>query len=238
MARTDRREASQGSSKNYVKEKFFNNQFIGAIAAALIVGVAGLFAGIFGGSRMGLVPEVKTTATATATATVTASPSARTSSRTPHPAVQSSLAPAIPILAPKLGQPGWTLAWHQDVSIGPQGIIFGPSGYQVGNGSSFNLQYLPGSDDGDGWQFGNNSGALTMAKWTVTYAPDPGTINGISQNSGSGCDECGQQVNAGDRWYITLDTDQKDSTNMIAYMQVIKVGQESVVADIWTWTAL
>src|SRR5690348_9372722 len=76
------------------------------------------------------------------------SPPRVSGSTSPQTAPQSNAKPtprAIPLLIPIINQPGWALAWHQNVSIDPQGIILGAAGPQIGDGNEYDLQYIPGS---------------------------------------------------------------------------------------------
>jgi hypothetical protein len=138
--------------------------------------------------------------------------------------------PVIPLLRPIINQSGWTLAWHQHVLIGPQGIIFGFSGPQASDGSNYDLQYVPGSDNG--WGYGGFVDAFNP--WSYNYSPGPATINGISGTS-TGSDVAGMEAHVGDRLYVTRSTAFR--VDRIAYMQIVGVGRGGVVADIWTWNA-
>lgn len=68
--------------------------------------------------------------------------------------------------------------------------------------------------------------------WLYGYKPGPATINGISNDS-SIQDAGGAQARVGDRLYATFD--EGEGIDKIAYMQVIEVGTENVVVDMWVW---
>ena len=92
------------------------------------------------------------------------------------------------------------------------------------------LQYVPGGDNG--WGYGGYVDAFNS--WSHNYAPGPATINGISGTS-TGSDVVGTEAHVGDRLYVTRA--YAFQVDRIAYMQIVRVGTGSVVADIWVWNA-
>lgn len=172
-----------------------------------------------------------TSPTAAASIEPTGHPTLSPTPTPPQPNPEPTI-PSIPILRPIINQPGWTLAWHQRVPIGPQGVVLGSSGPQAsdGNGDDYDLQYVPGSDNG--WGYGGYVDAFNS--WSHNYAPGPATINGISGTS-TGSDVTGTEAHVGDRLYVTRA--YAFQVDRIAYMQIVRVGRGSVVADIWVWNA-
>lgn len=204
-------------------------------ACTLVAGLGAAFITVMANTpRSGAqsVPTVTITQTVTVTQAVTASPSADATASTPPQAVPqptpTSGQPPIPLLRPVLSQPGWTLAWHQRVYIGPQGITFGGSAPDIGDGSNYDLHYVPGTDTG--WGCGGQ--VVAFSSWPYKYSPGPATINGISGSS-TGCDVGGMQVHIGDRLYGTLTT--WVSVDRIAYMQIVGKEAGNIVAETWVW---
>ena len=138
--------------------------------------------------------------------------------------------PAIRLLRP-VSQPGWVLAWHQKVSIGPQGITLGISGPQIDNGSNYDLQYVPGN--GNGWE-GYSIDIYAFDYWPYKYRPGPATISGTENSAGGGV--TGTQAHVGDREYVTFLT-SGGTVGKVAYMQIVGIGKGSIVADMWVWIA-
>jgi hypothetical protein len=180
-------------------------------------------------------PTYQSAPTAMTTRPVISRPSADASASTPpETAPQPNPKPtprAIPLLTPIIKQSGWTLAWHQNISIDPQGIILGAAGPQVGDGNEFDLQYIPGS--GNDWDC--RGSVKVFDYWSYTGRPGPATINGIVGNW-TGC-ERGKRAYVGDRIYVTIATDGRFNANRIAYMQVVRVDSEDIVVDMWVWNA-
>ena len=191
-----------------------------AILVAIIGGIFTLEARSSGSNAGGNVPSAAISPSSPPTETIS-SPPQTALQPSPSPSV-----PAIPLLKPIISQPGWTLAWHQRTSIGPQGIIFGMSGPDVGDGASYDLQYIAGN--GNAWNCGRY--VNYFSPWSYHYPPGPATLNGVSENL-AGC--ALGQAHVGDRDYAILDT--VGFTNRIVYMQVVGVGPESIVADTWVW---
>ena len=101
----------------------------------------------------------------------------------------------------------------------------------MGDGSNYDLQYVPGSNNG--WGYGGYVDAFEY--WLYNYSPGPATIDGISGSS-TGGNVAGSQAHVGDRQYVTLAT-QGLQVNRIAYMQVVGVEAGNIVADMWVWNA-
>jgi hypothetical protein len=204
---------------------------ITAVVGAVATIVAALIGHAQGKSEAAPAPTV------TATTTVTARPSATvTESGGASPAGGGSAgnsAGSARLLAP-VSQVGWTLVWSGRKSIGPQGILFSSSspnsGPKTGTGNGSDIQYLgPGS----GW----NSGLNHFYYWTNSYRPGPATITGLLQsNNFSGENPQGMRPQVGDRLYVAMDT-EAEGFNIVAYMQVLSVGQESVTVDMWLWNS-
>jgi hypothetical protein len=200
-----------------------NNQIIAALIAGVCTIVAAFVTGAVKGQALGLKPTPTVTVTKRIIVSVTASPkrsSANSQQSNPQPQPTGS---TIPILAPK-NQPGWSLVWDGTEYIGPQGIIVAQTGSQVGNGSNFNIQYVPGS----GWGVGGSWG--DFAYWDYNYRPGPATINGIALANDDHTDPRGQLAQAGDR-LIYQDSDG----TIVSYMQVTRVAAGDVVTDMWLW---
>jgi hypothetical protein len=229
-----RRNASR--SHTGMRMRLSDGQLIGAIFIGLCTLGAAFITGAFGGPRIGLGSGDRPTPIVTITRTVTAHPSIGASSSTlPHATTQpnpTSGAPAVPLLTPVISQPGWTLAWHQKVSIGAQGMILGTSGPDMGDGSNYDLQYVPGSNTG--WGDGGN--VADFDYWSYNYSPGPATIHGVTGNS-TGGSAPGSQAHLGDRLYVTLWENGSIQVNRIAYMQVVAIGTGYVIADMWVWNA-
>lgn len=157
-----------------------------------------------------------------------APPSATPVNATPTPNVPMA---HVAVMVPITNQPGWTLTWHGPLSIGPQGRMLtnvDPNvGPQMGDGSNFDIQYVPGSGTGTGWAPSN-----ALSYWAKPYRPGPATINGIWQNSIS--DATGAQANDGDLIYEVINT-SGNGVDVIAYMQVVAVHVGSVTVDMWIW---
>lgn len=216
-----------------------------ALVAAIISGTSAVTAAIINAnasardflytSPSSAGPTYQPAPTATITRLVTVGPSADAStSATPQTTPQSNLKPtphAIPLLSPIINQHGWALAWHQNVSIDPQGIILGSSGPQIGDGNEYDLQYISGNDNG--WDCRGSVNVLDY--WSYTSRPGPATINGIVGNW-IGCAR-GKQAHVGDRMYVTIATGGRFNANRIAYMQVVRVDSGDIVADMWVWNA-
>jgi hypothetical protein len=100
------------------------------------------------------------------------------------------------------------------------------SGPDVGDGASYDLQYISGN--GNAWNCGRY--VSYFSPWSYSYSPGPATLNGVSENQ-AGC--ALGQAHVGDRDYAILDT--VGFTNRIVYMQVVGVGPGSIVADTWVW---
>lgn len=208
-----------------------SNQVVIALITGLFTVIAAFVTGAFKGNVIGLAPAPSVTVTTTQTATVTASP--RAQSTQASPAVQNQPNPqptnsAVPVLAPK-NQPGWTLAWHDTEAIGPQGVIIARTGPQVGNGSNFDLQYIPGS--GAGWITSGTSG--DFGYWDNNYRPGPATINGIVVSGDDNTEPGGKQARLGDRLIY-----ENSEDNIVAYMQVTSTPAGDVVTDMWLWNKL
>jgi hypothetical protein len=215
------------------------------IIATIIGGIFGLAAAIISGiflvmssSPKGATPPIASSGSSSAQASSLppgtanspsysnpSSPESTPPQAVPQPTPISGT-PAIPVLKPIISQPGWTLAWHQKVSIGSEGIIFGISAPDTGDGSNYDLQYVPGN--GNAWNCGRY--VEDFDYWSHSYPPGPATINGVSENM-MGC--ALGQAHVGDREFVTLST--VGFVNRIAYMQIAETGAGGVVADIWTW---
>jgi|SRR5215469_17245442 len=225
-----------------------SGRFSSPLAITIISGIFGLVGAFIGRvsaphagftSGYGPAPAVTITRTATVIQTVTSTSTPDIPVSTPpQVAPQSSPKPvtsAIPILSPIINQPGWTLAWHQKVSIDPEGIIFGSSGPYIGNGSNSNydLQYVPDDGNGNAWSCGGY--AHNLDSWSYSYRPGPATIIGlvgIRANCASG------QIHVGDRYFLTLSISGGGVTiNRIAYMQITGTGPGSIVAETWVWNS-
>jgi hypothetical protein len=98
----------------------------------------------------------------------------------------------------------------------------------MGDGSNFDLQYVPGSRNA--WSSNNG-----LHYWLNKYAPGPATINGIAGSSSNDV-PAGPQAHIGDRLYDVLNT-EGNGIDIIAYMQVLEVTTENVVVDMWLWNA-
>ena len=208
---------------------FKDHQLIGSFAIAVCTLGAGFFTGALGGPTVGIGIQFKNprptiTITRVITRTVTALASPSTSPSTPSSPPQPSPTPTMPLLKPIVNETGWVLAWHTDVSIGPQGIILGTSRPEPSNGKSFDLQYVPG---GSGW---NDNGCFDY--WQKPYRPGPAIISGLTDN-GCNNDVGGTQAHVGDHLYTELGDGA--GASRIAYMQVVAVRAANVVVDIWVW---
>ena len=198
-------DANRNRSGTRLSLNLSNGQLIGAIFTGLCGLGAAFITGAFGGSHIIVGNGALPTPTVIITKTITARPSGDVSSSTsgsvvPRPNSKPTTI-SIPLLRPIISQPGWALAWHQTASIGPQGITFGSSDPQTGDGSNYDLQYVPGNDSG----WGYNGYVDAFSYWPYTYAPGPAIINGISGTS-TGGDVAGTQAHVGDRLYVTLST--------------------------------
>jgi hypothetical protein len=150
------------------------------------------------------------------------------------PAVRQSTPPSsagiprpstiIPVLVP-VNQQGWTLDWRQHVLIESQGIIVTAVGPQAGNGSNFDIQYVPD----DGWHAGNNTGE--MDNWPRTTPPGPASINGFIMAGAATSAPQGSIAHPGD----TIDWINQDS-NMIGYIDVTGLNASGVEVDMWVWS--
>jgi hypothetical protein len=213
-----------------------DTQLIGGVFGGLCTLAAAFITGALQGHVVGLGPggaahpAPTVTITRTAVRTVTASPSASTSATPaqaasqPSPSQESSTAS---ILKPIITQPGWALEWHRDVSIGPQGVILSNSGARPSNGSNYDLQYLPGN--GNGW----NNNVSYSDYWSHQFKFGPANIVGIIGGSGEYDNVAGTQASVGDRLWTASTGD--NGIDRITYMQVIGVGAENVVVDMWVW---
>jgi hypothetical protein len=192
-----------------------------------------------GGSPPGSVPSDGSApgASAGGSAPATGAPPGSSATADPEPSAGSSGPPAVKavsLLVPIVSQPGWTLVWSGQKSIGPQGVIFShvnpASGPETGTGDDFDLQYLaPGS--GNGW----GSGLNHLYYWTNNYKPGPATIAGMLQNQNfSGQNPVGMVAHVGDRLFAAMDT-EAEGFNIAFYMQVTKVEVDSVLVDLWIW---
>jgi hypothetical protein len=211
--------------------------------AAIITGIFGLaiafVTGLFSAPHIGLVsgaqpaPTVTTTRTVTVIQTITATPTPDVTASTPPQVApqpsQKPVATAIPLLSPSINQPGWTLAWHQKVSIDPEGIIFGSSAPSIGEGSNYDLQYVPG--DGNSWRCGNSH---NLGSWSYGYRPGPATIIGLV-GIVAGC--ASGQTHVGDRYFVTLSNAGGVVIIRIVYMQIIGIGPGGIVAEAWVWNS-
>src|SRR5215831_5225661 len=122
-----------------------------AVVAAIITGTSLITAAIINAdanahnrpytSPYSAGPTYQPAPTPTINGTATARPSADAPASTPPQTTPQSnpkpRVPTIPLLRPIINQPGWALAWHQKISIDPQGIILGSSGPQTGDGNKF-----------------------------------------------------------------------------------------------------
>jgi len=143
---------------------------------------------------------------------------------------------AVPLMVPITNQPGWTLVWSGQKTIGPQGVIFSEvnptSGPETGTGDDFDLQYIS-SGSGSGW----GSGLNYLYYWTNKYQPGPAIIAGLLQNENfSGQSPVGMLAHVGDRLFAAMDT-EAEGFNIVFYMQVAEVGQESVLVNMWIWNS-
>jgi hypothetical protein len=143
---------------------------------------------------------------------------------------------AVPLIVPIISQPGWNLVWSGQTSIGPQGIIFSQvnptTGPETGTGGEFDLQYIA-SGGGSGW--GSNLNYLYY--WTNNYRPGPAIIAGILDNDNfSGENPAGMLAHVGNRLFAAMDT-EAEGFNIAFYMQVIAVGEESVLVKLWIWNS-
>jgi hypothetical protein len=151
-------------------------------------------------------------------------------------AAQGQPPAAVPLMTPIISQPGWMLVWSGQTSIGPQGIIFSQvnptTGPETGTGGEFDLQYIA-SGSGSGW--GSNLNYLYY--WTNTYRPGPAIIAGLlNGNNFSGENPAGMLAHVGNRLYAAMDT-EAEGFNIAFYMQVIGVGEESVLVKLWIWNS-
>jgi len=161
---------------------------------------------------------------------VTASPESTIGSPGPPPVEKN-----LPLMVPITSQPGWTLVWSGQKSIGPQGIIvskvnptYGP---ETGTGDEFDLQYVASAG---GW----GSGLNYLFYWTNNYRPGPATITGLLQNENfSGENPSGMPAHIGDRLFAAMDT-EAEGFDIVFYMQVAEVGQESVLVNMWIWNSV
>lgn len=219
---------------------FSDHQLMGSGFIGICTLVAGLFGGAFGGPAIGIgpagsahpVPTVTITRNTIRTVTVSPHPPAGASS---YRSTQASPQPGptitpltISLMKPIVSQSGWALAWHTNVSIGPQGVIVGNSGPQAGDGNNYDIQYLPG--DGNGW----NDSTDCFNYWLNHYRPGPATIDGIISNE---CNDnvAGTQAHIGDRLYIGLG--DGNGIDRIGYMQVVGMAGANVIVDMWVWNA-
>jgi hypothetical protein len=229
--REDTRHETRQSRRNpRLMLAFSDGQLMGAIFIGLCTLAAAFITGAFQGHAIGLGPIriAQPAPTVTITRTVTEPPEASITPSAPPPPAPSPA--TVSILMPIVNQVGWTLAWHENVSIGPQGIILGGSGPQVSDGRNFDMQYVPG--DGNGW----NDNVNTFDYWQDPYRPGPATIYGIFMSRGNSYDNvAGMQAHTGDRLYSILDVAGRP--NRIAYMQIVGMKAGSITADIWLWNA-
>lgn len=140
------------------------------------------------------------------------------------------------LLVPIISQPGWTLVWSGQDSIGPQGVIFSQvnptTGPETGTGGEFDLQYIA-SGSASGW--GSNLNYLYY--WTNKYQPGPAVIAGLlNSNNFSGENPAGMLAHVGDRLYAAMDT-EAEGFDIVFYMQVVGVGAESVLVKLWIWNS-
>jgi hypothetical protein len=211
----------------------------GAIAASLV--------GLFLTSHSGTSAPASTLAPQ-ASAAVSLPPHSATGTASPPSAASPSLTPKptessaprktqtrIPMLKPVESQNGWTLAWKGQLIIGPQGrslVNVDPnSGPQVSNGEDCDIQYIPGLGGGTGWNGCDNS----LGYWPTKYKPGPATIVAISGSLNS--DASSNQARIGDHIYELIKRDSWE-TNVVAYMQVIAVGNEDATVNMWLWNAV
>lgn len=136
----------------------------------------------------------------------------------------------VSVMAPITSQPGWSLVWHGQDSIGPQGVLFTEvnpnSGPAAGTGDNYDLQYIPGS----GW----NSGLNYLYYWTENYQPGPATITGLLNGNFSGQDPSGMPANVGDQIFAAMDT-EAEGFDIAFCLQVTKVDQSGVLVNMWIW---
>jgi hypothetical protein len=130
----------------------------------------------------------------------------------------------VPVLAPA-EQSGWVLDWHQHVSIEPQGVIVTRAGPVAGNGSNFDIQYVPGH----GWSVNNDT--QEMDNWPSTIQPGPATINGFIMAGDANSAPQGNVAHVGD----TIDWISQNN-DLIGYIDVVSVNASGVEVDMWVWT--
>lgn len=122
--------------------------------------------------------------------------------------------------------------WSGQKSIGPQGIIFSQvnptSGPETGTGGDSNLQYIA-SGSGSGW----DSHLNYLYYWTYPYKPGPALIAGLLNNQNySGQPPDNMLAHVGDRLFALM---SGNGLNITFYMQVVDVGDESVLVNLWIW---
>lgn len=101
------------------------------------------------------------------------------------------------------------------------------SGPYPGDGTTYDLQYLPGSEFVH-WSTGHY--LVVFSYWSYHYRPGPATIDGISETmEGSDVSDI---AHVGDRMFAARSVGH---VNRVIYMQVVGVTPGSIVADTWVW---
>ena len=98
----------------------------------------------------------------------------------------------------------------------------------VGDGSGYDLQYLPGGGIGY-WGCGHYVEVLNY--WSYAYRPGPATIDGVSKTM-EGC-YLNRMANVGDRVFVAISTN--GFTDRIVYMQIVAADPRGITADAWEW---
>jgi len=213
-----------------------------ATKAAIIGGLFALAAAIIGGifqlASRGDGNNASPAAISSPKAQVSSAPATRRSASSPPPEATPQPIPSgsppspttaptnVPVLTPT-EQSGWILDWHQQVSIESQGIIVTHAGPQAGNGSNFDIQYVPG----DGWAASNDT--QEMDDWPSTIRPGPATIVGFIMAGAPSSAPQGAIAHIGD----TIDWISQ-SNNVVGYMDVTGLDAGGVEVDMWVWTKI
>jgi hypothetical protein len=228
-------EGSEEEAEAPRRFNFSSNAILAASIAAAGSIVAAFITGLLTGNSVDVINTPRSPGIANSTVTVTAraTVTATTPIRSPRPSLPPNSSPRLGTASISLLQPvdqsGWSLAWHKEISIGSAGVVMALTGPQAGTGSKYDLQYIPGGENG--WRDSDDAGYLMY--WTYKYHPGPATIDGMIENAvdqNSSLDPYGMQAHAGDR--ISY---QNVTSNIIGYMQVIRVTSQGVVVDAWLW---
>ena len=220
-----------------LKEWYGDKSTAGQIlTAGIFTLIAALIGGIFTLIAANIKPDVSVPATATPQAHTLITKHTPSYSPSPTPALSSSAVPPVqtpdPTLTPSPAripvvtpteQPGWTLEWHQKVSIQSPGVVITRVGYTVGDGSNFDLQYVPGN----GWAAGNN--IVEIDNWPVNLKPGPAAINGFLNAGDATSSPVGSVAHVGDT------IDWINENNVIGYLDVTAVNSQGIDVDMWVW---